>query len=82
MQVQQNPITDQGLPALEKLDKLETLNLYGTEITDAALSSIEKLPNLKKLFLWQTKVTSEGAEALKSKMPKLIVVMGYSVNDK
>ena len=82
LQIQQNPITDNGISVIEQLDKLETLNLYGTQITDAALSSIEKLPNLKKLFLWQTQVTPEGAESLKSKLPKLSVVMGYSLSEK
>ncbi len=82
LQIQQNPITDKGITALEKLQNLETLNLYGTQVTDAALASIEKLPNLKKLFLWQTQVTGEGAEGLKAKLPKLVVVMGHSVTAK
>lgn len=82
LQIQQNPISDKGIASIEGLKNLETLNLYGTDITDAALSSIEKLPNLKKLFLWQTKVTPEGAESLKSKLPKLVVVMGTSLAEK
>lgn len=82
LQIQQNPISDSGIASLEGLTNLETLNLYGTDVTDAALSSIEKLPNLKKLFLWQTKVTPEGAEGLKGKLPKLVVVMGTSMAEK
>ncbi len=82
LQIQQNPITDAGIANLEKLQNLETLNLYGTQVTDAALTSIEKLPNLKKLFLWQTQVTPEGAEGLKAKLPKLVIVMGQSVTSK
>ncbi len=82
LQIQQNPISDKGITSLEGLTNLETLNLYGTDITDAALASIEKLPNLKKLFLWQTKVTTEGAEGLKNKLPKLVIVMGTSVAEK
>lgn len=82
LQIQQNPISDNGVAKLGNLKNLETLNLYGTDITDAALSTIEQLPNLQKLFLWQTKVTSEGAENLKSKLPKLVIVMGTDIAEK
>jgi hypothetical protein len=48
---------------IEKLEKLESLNLYGTAITDAALVHIKELPNLTDLYLWRTDVKDDAITA-------------------
>ncbi len=77
LRLENTTLTDAGIDALGGLAKLEYLNFYGTKITDAALAKLEKLTNLKTLYAWQTGVTKPAAEALRVKLPKLIINLGW-----
>ncbi|RYD32895.1 MAG: hypothetical protein EOP86_14650 [Verrucomicrobiaceae bacterium] len=70
-------VTDAGIDALLPLASLEYLNLFNTKITDAGLAKLEKLPKLKRLYVWQTGVTKPAAEALHTKLPEIVINMGW-----
>ena len=70
-------VTDAGIDSLLSLTHLEYLNLFNTKLTDAGLAKLEKLPNLKRLFVWQTAATKPAAESLHSKLPNLVINLGW-----
>jgi len=57
-------ISDKGLSAIAKMEKLEHLKLENTGITDAGLKYLEGLPSLEVLNLYGTKVTDVGLDQL------------------
>ena len=59
-----------------KLQKLESINLYGTKVTDAGVKKLTALPNLKRLYLWQTAVTPAAIAELQKAMPAVEIVTG------
>lgn len=61
-----NPITDQGLDFIATFDSLEKLSLGKTQTTDAGLGTIGPLINLKKLWLQETAITNAGLAQLQS----------------
>ena len=69
-------ITDRALAPLEKLTRLESVNVYGTAVTDAGLKPLEKLTRLRSVYAWQTQVTPQGAEALQTSLKKVRVNVG------
>src|SRR5262249_30226625 len=66
-------ITDAGLSSLKGLSKLEELNLIGTKITDAGLAHLEGLPALRYLRVGFTGVTTKATQALRKRLPKLVI---------
>ncbi|MES2708556.1 MAG: c-type cytochrome domain-containing protein [Verrucomicrobiota bacterium] len=70
-------VTDAGIDALLPLASLEYLNLFNTKVTDAGLAKLEKLPKLKRLYVWQTGVTKPAAEALHTKLPEIVINLGW-----
>ena len=80
LRLQQNPITDQGITALEGLQHLESLNLYATQVSDGSLELFKTFPALRRLYLWQTAVTSEGADNLRTAKKHLDVDTGYELS--
>ena len=59
---------DEGLRFLKEFDKIEELNLAGSQITDDGLEDIKELTSLERLDLSRTKITcSENG----SKFPAL-----------
>lgn len=69
-------ITDGALQALEKLQRLEAINVYATRVSDAGLKALEKLPRLRSVYAWQTQVTPQGAEALQAVVKRAQVNLG------
>lgn len=55
-------ITDAGMSALSKLEKLEDLDLHGTAITDAGFAQLRGLKSLKKLNLMGVNVTDASMD--------------------
>jgi hypothetical protein len=56
-----NPdVDDRVLENLKGMDRLEELDLNGTQITDEGLAVVAALPNLKTLRIARTKITDEG----------------------
>ena len=59
LNIQNNPITDDGIKGINSLNHLERLNLYGTNVTDKSLETLASIKSLKKIYLWNTKVSKE-----------------------
>jgi Leucine-rich repeat (LRR) protein len=59
-------ISDDSLRPLEKLHRLEWLELFATPVTDDCMESIVKLKTLKTLDLRGTKVTDQSITAISS----------------
>ena len=77
LKIQKNPlVTDKGIKALQGMENLSELNLYGTRVTDAAFTTLGQMAALKKLFLWNTRVTAAGIEAFKAQHPEIEVNAG------
>jgi uncharacterized membrane protein len=74
LRLSRDAITDRGLHALERLPRLESLNLYGNAaITDAGLDSLARIPTLRRVYLWQTAVTAAGVARLRAARPDVNV---------
>ena len=65
---------DEDLAFLERLARLERLNLYSAELDDAWLAYLEGLANLKSLHLTDTSMTEEGLDHLKG-LPNLTAIL-------
>jgi uncharacterized membrane protein len=77
LKIQKNPlVTHKGIEALQQLENLSELNLYGTRINDATFSMLGEMKSLKKLFLWNTRVTAAGIAAFKTQHPEIEVIAG------
>jgi len=63
-------ITDATVSALDGLDQLESLDLYGTAVTPACLKVAERLPKLRHLYAGATKIQPDVSvsEAMKGKL--------------
>jgi hypothetical protein len=49
------------LKALNRLDQLQSLNVYGTAVTVAALPFLEKLPKLEHVYAGHTAIPSSAS---------------------
>ena len=56
-----------------QLQKLETLDISGTDVTDASIHFLLRLSNLRELSLRGTRVTDAGVAELERAMPGLKV---------
>jgi len=63
-------VTDTGLARLEKLVKLETLDLFGHDLSDASLGVLTRMTELRELALSGQGFTDVGLEGL-ARLPKL-----------
>jgi len=74
LRIENNPISDLGLPSLRSLSKLEVLNLNGNSVTAKGLASLTSLQNLKSIYLWGTSVNGgdEVVNQLRSKKVKVV----------
>ena len=58
------------------MEKLETLNLYGTNLSEDRVSELSQLTQLKKLYLFQTALYEPSIIAqLKEALPKCDFVL-------
>jgi hypothetical protein len=64
------PATDEDMAFLERLTKLEHLNLYTANLDDTWLVYLEGMANLKSLDLDETSMTARGLDHLKG-LPNL-----------
>jgi uncharacterized membrane protein len=69
-------ITDSLLQQLNKLTKLQYLNLKGTPVTITGLSYLKNMPSLNHLFLYQTSVQRNEWESVKKLFPKAYIDSG------
>ncbi|NND32687.1 MAG: hypothetical protein HKN76_08865 [Saprospiraceae bacterium] len=80
LRIENNPITDNGIKELVNLKHLESLNLYNSKISDLCAPDLSQLRSLKKLFIWQTDFSEEGIAQLKTAVPDVEVIGGYTFN--
>ncbi len=59
LQLEKNPIDDEGIPKLMVLKQLESINLYGTKIGKASLPLFSQLSSLKTVYAWQTNLEKD-----------------------
>ena len=62
-----------GLAALEKLPRLQRLEVDETLIDDTAIDALKSLPGLNDTELWYRDITSAGVAALRAARPDLTV---------
>ena len=78
LKIQKNPlVTNKGLEALQNLENLTELNLYGTQVSNAALNTLGQMKSLKKLFLWNTRITAKAIADFKVEHPDIEVIAGF-----
>ena len=73
LNVAQSKITDEQVQAFAKLTGIEKLILNETAITDASVESLASLQSLKYLEATQTQLTGEGANRLRTTLPKCTI---------
>jgi len=71
LDLRETKISDANLEGLAQLKYLSYLNLGGTEVGDAGLRKLFKCKNLREIYLWKSSATSQGAEALRKRIPEL-----------
>ena len=77
LKIQKNPlVTNKGIEALQNLENLTELNLYGTRVSNAALNTLGQMESLKKLFLWNTRITAKAIADFKAQHPHVEVIAG------
>ena len=77
LKIQKNPlVTNKGIEALQNLENLTELNLYGTRVSNAALNTLGQMESLKKLFLWNTRITAKAIADFKAQHPDVEVIAG------
>jgi hypothetical protein len=64
-----DPISDENLANVWSLDRIEGIDLSGSEITDASLHVLKDKKNLRLIVLPKTRVTEEAVEALRRERP-------------
>jgi uncharacterized membrane protein len=77
LKIQKNPlVTNKGIEALQNLENLTELNLYGTRISNAALNTLGQMESIKKLFLWNTRITAKAIADFKVQHPEIEIIAG------
>ena len=62
-------VTGVGLEHLERLMKLQKLDLQGAQVTDAGLEHLKGLTQLRRLYLPACSITDEAAMKLQQALP-------------
>ena len=78
LKIQKNPlVTNKGIEALQKLEHLTELNLYGTRVSNNTLITLGQMKSLKKLFVWNTRITDNEIADFKALHPDVEVIAGF-----
>ena len=78
LKIQKNPlVTNKGIEALQKLEHLTELNLYGTRVSNNTLITLGQMKSLKKLFVWNTRITDKDIADFKALNPDVEVIAGF-----
>ena len=78
LRIQRNPlVTNKGIEALQKLEHLTELNLYGTRVSNNTLITLGQMKSLKKLFVWNTGITDKAIADFKALNPDIEVIAGF-----
>jgi hypothetical protein len=79
LKLERNPITAEGLKALEGLTNLESVNLFGTNVGDEATETLSKMSALQSVYLWQSPFSAEAAAKLQEQRPELEINLGLDL---
>ena len=74
LNVEATRITNESVPTLLKLQKLERLSVAGSQLDDAGIVQLSQLPALKWLNLANSNPKPETVDALKSARPGLEII--------
>ncbi len=78
LKIQKNPlVTNKGIEALQELEHLTELNLYGTRVSNNTLITLGQMKSLKKLFVWNTGITDKAIADFKALHPDVEVIAGF-----
>ena len=66
-------VTDAGLASVKNLSQLQVLNVFGTQMTSAGWEHMSGLENLRMLYITDVKLKADVVNALKKKLPRLVV---------
>jgi len=66
-------VTDAGLAALGRMQKLSFLHLGSTAVSNAGLDRLADLAALRDVSLTRTAVDAAGAAALQSRLPQATI---------
>ena len=78
LKIQKNPlVTNKGIEALQELEHLTELNLYGTRVNNNTLITLGQMKSLKKLFVWNTGITDKAIADFKALHPDVEVIAGF-----
>jgi len=78
LKIQKNPlVTNKGIEALQKLEHLTELNLYGTRVSNNTLITLGQMKSLKRLFVWNTRITDKDITDFKALHPDVEVIAGF-----
>jgi hypothetical protein len=58
------------------LEKLERLNLVGTDVSDEGLQSLAAIRSLRQLFIFNSQVTPQGVVSIRGKLPEVSIDTG------
>jgi serine/threonine protein kinase/Leucine-rich repeat (LRR) protein len=74
LKLTRTPVTDAGLRHLKDCERLETIELIGTNVTDAGLDYLKDSKSVRFLWLDGSKVTAAGIEKFKKASPMCFVL--------
>ena len=69
-------ITNASISLIGQFNKLEYLNIVGTNIDDAGLLGLTPSATLKKIFCWQSGITANGVMVFQKKYPSIQIEFG------
>jgi Leucine-rich repeat (LRR) protein len=70
LNVSGSKVTDAGMMALRRAERLQKLWLDGTSITDASIESLRKLSALTELYIRRTNLTPQAIATLEKTLPR------------
>jgi mono/diheme cytochrome c family protein/uncharacterized membrane protein len=80
LQLNNTPVTDQGIVLLHSLTRLQYLNLVATRVTSQGLLKLKNLPDLQAIYLYKTFISASDWAILKNSFPKVTLdTGGYQV---
>lgn len=77
LNLQQMPITSEGMKGLHEFPALETLLLGQTRVDDGAVPHLARLKGLKQLLIWNTKISKAGEAELQKALPGCTISRMY-----
>ncbi len=82
LSLRETRVTDAGTPHLAMIPRLKEVCLHACQVTDASVRAFTQCPKLKSLYLEETGVTPEGKQAIKAILPKCVIFVSTTRENK